>query len=254
LIDRNIRLPLDNPVFRKLADIIQTPTRSKEWFAMAEQALNTIYGLGDQPDLLCTEILQKMASKCFEGVQEDQNPPDAMDLDEQTIPESQVDPQEIQTRTDSQPAETQRLPVGNPALSSSQGPRQLADAFALSQVIFLAGHVAVKHLVHLELVEREFKRRKAESDELKKKQNPRKAGQNEADKDMEGEELDQVAGNVEDDIGDVIAHAREKQLLFGSQSLLSVFAPMTVQICGLPAVYKVRVHLDFFAVVEKYAR
>jgi len=241
LIDRNIRLPLDNPVFRKLADIIQTPTRSKEWFAMAEQALNTIYGLGDQPDLLCTEILQKMALKCFEGVQEEQNQSDAMDVDQQIPSESQVDSPDINSRLDSQPIESQRptpLPAGSSALSSSQGPRLLADSFALSQVIFVAGHVAVKHLVHLELVEREFKRRKAESDELKKKQNPRKAGQNDMDKDMEGEELDQVAGNVEDDIGDVIAHAREKELLFGHQSLLSVFAPMTVQICGLPAVYK----------------
>ncbi|KAA1138700.1 Condensin complex subunit [Puccinia graminis f. sp. tritici] len=233
LIDRNIRLPLDNPVFRKLADIIQTPTRSKEWFAMAEQALNTIYGLGDQPDLLCTEILQTMALKCFEGVPEEPNQSDAMEVDPQIIPESQVESQE-------QPTETQRptSPVRNSALSSSQGPRLLADSFALSQVIFLAGHVAVKHLVHLELVEREFKRRKAESDELKKKQNPRKTGHNDKDKDIEGEELDQVAGNVEDDIGDVIAHAREKELLFGHQSLLGVFAPMTVQICGLPAVYK----------------
>ncbi|KAH9461911.1 hypothetical protein MJO29_003388 [Puccinia striiformis f. sp. tritici] len=240
LIDRNIRLPLDNPVFRKLADIIQTPTRNKEWFAMAEQALNTIYGLGDQPDLLCTEILQTMALKCFEGVSEEPNPSDAMDVDQQVADETQVNSPKVDSRRNSQTIETQRptSAVGNPTLSASQGPRLLADSFALSQVIFLAGHVAVKHLVHLELVEREFKRRKAESDELKKKQNPRKAGQNDKDKDIEGEELDQVAGNVEDDIGDVIAHAREKELLFGKQSLLSVFAPMTVQICGLPAVYK----------------
>ncbi|WAQ81824.1 hypothetical protein PtA15_2A136 [Puccinia triticina] len=47
-----------------------------------------------------------------------------------------------------------------------------------------------------------------------------------------------VAGNVEDDIADVVFHAREKELLFGKQSILAVFAPMTVQICGLPAVYK----------------
>ncbi|KAI7961534.1 hypothetical protein MJO28_002023 [Puccinia striiformis f. sp. tritici] len=85
--------------------------------------------------------------------------------------------------------------------------------------------------VHLELVEREFKRREADSDELKKKQNSRKANQNDRDKDIEGDELDQVAGNVEDDIGDVcIAHAREKERLFGKQCLLSVFAPTTVQI------------------------
>lgn len=233
LIDRNIRLPLDNPVFRKLADIIETPTKSKEWFGMAEQALNTIYGLADQPDLLCTEILQKMTIKCF--TVDPKAPPesDAMDIDPQA-------PLETDLNLSNPPASaSQRSPplTGGP-VGSNQETRSLADPFVLSQVIFLAGHMAVKHLVHLELVEREFKRRKAESDELKKKHNHQKPGPNDKDKDMEGEELDQVAGNVEDDIGDVIAHAREKELLFGEQSLLSVFAPMTVQICGLPAIYK----------------
>ncbi|WAR52714.1 hypothetical protein PtB15_2B139 [Puccinia triticina] len=90
---------------------------------------------------------------------------------------------------------------------------------ALSQLIFLAGHVAVKHLVHLELIEREFKRRKAADDQARSK-------------------LTNPPGNVEDDIADVVFHAREKELLFGKQSILAVFAPMTVQICGLPAVYK----------------
>ncbi|POW12989.1 hypothetical protein PSHT_07936 [Puccinia striiformis] len=216
LIDRNIRLPLDNPVFRKLADIIQTPTRNKEWFAMAEQALNTIYGLGDQPDLLCTEILQTMALKCFEGVSEEPNHPMPWTWTSRL-------PMKLKSihRRSTLEGTVKRLKLN--VLRRQWGTRLFQQAKALSI---------------WNLVEREFKRRKAESDELKKKQNPRKAGQNDKDKDIEGEELDQVAGNVEDDIGDVIAHAREKELLFGKQSLLSVFAPMTVQICGLPAVYK----------------
>jgi condensin complex subunit 1 len=35
-------------------------------------------------------------------------------------------------------------------------------AFALAQLLFVVGHVALKHIVYLELVEREFKRRKDE--------------------------------------------------------------------------------------------
>ena len=33
-------------------------------------------------------------------------------------------------------------------------------AFHLAQLVFVVGHVAIKHIVYLELVEREFKRRK----------------------------------------------------------------------------------------------
>lgn len=36
----------------------------------------------------------------------------------------------------------------------------LASSFELGQLIFLVGHVALKHIVYLELVERELKRRK----------------------------------------------------------------------------------------------
>ncbi|KAI8461597.1 condensin complex subunit 1 [Phakopsora pachyrhizi] len=232
LVDRNTRLPMDHPVFQRLADAIKTPTKSKEWFAMAEQALNTIYGLGDQPDHLCTEILQKMTVKCFEGTNsstlDDAN--GAMNIDQQAISD---------TQTNCEIKETEDVPQPGSRRGSSTDSKCLVDYFVLSQVIFLAGHSAVKQLCHLELVEREFKRRKAEIDELKKKQDSTNQGQTNKEKDAEGEELDQVAGNVEDDIGDIIAHAREKELMFGDRSLFAVFGPISVQICGLPSVYKI---------------
>ena len=37
------------------------------------------------------------------------------------------------------------------------------DAFTLSQLVFVVGHVAIKHVVYLELIERELKRRKEAS-------------------------------------------------------------------------------------------
>lgn len=55
----------------------------------------------------------------------------------------------------------------------------------------------------------------------------------------EGEELEQVAGNAEDEIGERIAAVRESELLYGSESLLAVFGPMIVHICGSPHKYKV---------------
>jgi condensin complex subunit 1 len=40
--------------------------------------------------------------------------------------------------------------------------KDIGDAFELSQLLFVVGHVAIKHIVFLELVEREWKRQKDE--------------------------------------------------------------------------------------------
>lgn len=53
------------------------------------------------------------------------------------------------------------------------------------------------------------------------------------------EELDQVVGNAEDDIGDRITNIREHELLFDENSLLTSFGPMLVHICGSPHKFKV---------------
>lgn len=54
----------------------------------------------------------------------------------------------------------------------------------------------------------------------------------------DGEELDQVAGNAEDEIGDRIAGVRETELLYGPESLLAIYGPMIVHICGSPHKFK----------------
>lgn len=55
----------------------------------------------------------------------------------------------------------------------------------------------------------------------------------------EVEELDQVAGNVEDEIGERIAAVRETELLYGPQSLLALYGPLLVHVCGSPHKFKV---------------
>ncbi|KAH9970214.1 non-SMC mitotic condensation complex subunit 1 [Lactifluus volemus] len=84
---------------------------------------------------------------------------------------------------------------------------EIGDAFKLSQLLFVVGHVAVKYIVYLELVEREWKRQKQEISE----KIARGTGNDAASKD--GDELDQVAGNAEDEIGDRIAPVRETELV-----------------------------------------
>lgn len=109
------------------------------------------------------------------------------------------------------------------ALGEHNGTPPQDAAFRVAQLLFVVGHVALKQIVYLELVEREFKRRKAlqEAD-----QGPKRTS-----------ELDQVADNAEDDIGDMIAFVRERELLYGPQSLLALFGPLVAHICTNPRAY-----------------
>ncbi|SGY44625.1 BQ5605_C001g00183 [Microbotryum silenes-dioicae] len=218
LDDVSIRLPMDSPVFARLAGIIQHPSSDKEWFSMAEQALNTIYSLGDQPDALCSLILREMTTHVFgpkAAVPSRETTPagDAVAAQDESVLDGREDNEAAPASRSSTPAPDAGVPMNG-------------NAFHLSQLIFVAGHCAIKQLVHIELVERDLKRRKADED---KKGAAKSAGQ---------DELDQVAGSVEDEIGDVIASTKEKELLYGPRSLLAVFGPMAATIVSQPKVYR----------------
>lgn len=216
LLDKSLRLDMDNALFRKLQDAIEKPCRSKEWFGMAEQAINTVYALGERPDVLCDSLIKNLTRRAF-----DQQPraktPQPSNSGTVDAEESREDTEE--TSVQSQPDEE----------------KDTGDAWTLSQLLFVVGHVAVKHIVYLELVEREWKRQKHEkelAEKLAERNSPRRS--------KDQEELDQVAGNAEDEIGDRIAAIREIELLYSPDSLLSIYGPMVVHICGSPHKFKNR--------------
>lgn len=53
------------------------------------------------------------------------------------------------------------------------------------------------------------------------------------------DELDQVGGTAEDDIGDTITHIREREVLFGPNSLLARYGPLLTEICARNKIYTV---------------
>lgn len=258
---------MDNPVFRKLQEAIEHPCRSREWFALAEQAINTVYALGDQPELFSNTIIKNLTRRAFRrrekksasssSIPDDQpsSAPNADAMDEDPPPPS------TQALISTMPGSTV-----NPARKSDD----TGDAFELSQLLFVVGHVAIKHIVYLELVEREWKRQKQEK-ELGKHEDAfyflgawgidffnlvadklaRGTGDDAANKD--GEELDQVAGNAEDEIGDRIAAVRETELLYGPDSLLALYGPLLIRICGRPDQFKVRISsIELFCSLSIY--
>ena len=148
LVDQNKRFPMNDVIFRRLQQAMEHPSRSTDWFGMAEQAINTIYALAEKPDQLCDAIIRNLTKRAFgkkgTGAANPPNPsaddPDRMDEDE---PAPQTEPESTQEGTQ----------------SSSTGDDQ-GDTFELSQLLFVVGHVAIKHIAYLELVERELKRQK----------------------------------------------------------------------------------------------
>jgi condensin complex subunit 1 len=141
---------MENPIFRRLQDAVEHPCRSKDWFGLAEQAINTIYALGEHPDILCNDLIKNLTVRAFSRRPSNEadpaKDPDAMDEDN---PPVEADDTMTQETTSA-------------ATATTQGEKDVGDAFELSQVLFVVGHVAIKHIVYLELVEREWKRQKDE--------------------------------------------------------------------------------------------
>ena len=163
LLNKTLRMEMENPVFKKLQDAIEHPCRSKEWFGMAEQAINTIYALGDHPDELCNEIIKKLSRRAF--TRKPQPPAPDAPVDEERDPEAMVDDAEPPASAGfaSQAPGSQDISAAQGG-SLTSGEKDVGDVFHLSQLLFVVGHVAIKHIVFLELVEREWKRQKDEKE------------------------------------------------------------------------------------------
>ncbi|ORX60492.1 hypothetical protein DM01DRAFT_1300277 [Hesseltinella vesiculosa] len=229
------RFPMAHPMFHKLRTMIDIPSKSMEWFGMCEQALNAIYGLGDHPDLLCGDLIKARTKLVFtqpthpqasdDHVSEEISSPPPTSADHEHEP---MDVDQTPTNDDTDTSNTsQTTPV--PTGQSKAPPLDQQDPFALSQLIFIVGHVAIKQTVYLELLEAVWKRKKAATDKAKIE-----------NAEVGDDELEQVGGSAEDDIGDAILRIREQEILFSPQSLLAKFGPLLTEICARNKVYSDR--------------
>lgn len=184
------RLPSEHAIFAKLAAMAELVSDSKEWPGMAEQAIGAIYALAKHPDNICGDVIRQKTKHVFAARQT--------------------------------PAETDDSVAAHE--SQEQEPKQ-SSASALSQLLFLVGHVAIKQIVHLELTELEFKRRKQE----KEKDKPESSKKEEPTGDAE---LDLIGGTTEDDFTEAMNNIRERELLYAQNALLSNFGPLVAEICA----------------------
>ncbi|PMD16663.1 hypothetical protein NA56DRAFT_632928 [Hyaloscypha hepaticicola] len=201
------KLPNDHAVLIRLAAIIEIESDNKEWYGVAEQAISAIYTLSKHPDTLCSEILRRKTRHVF--AQRTAKTPE---------------PEEEATQLQSPPPET-----------TTEAEPKLKGSIALSQLLFIVGHVAIKQIVHLELCELDFKRRKAESEKNKTSDKPEDKAAKEA-----ADDLDMIGGTTEDDFTEAMTHIRERELLYGENSLLANFGPLVSEICSNNTTYRDR--------------
>ncbi|KAI8826762.1 non-SMC mitotic condensation complex subunit 1-domain-containing protein [Fimicolochytrium jonesii] len=198
-----MRFPVSHPVVTCLKTLLLEPSSAMEWFGFAEQAVNTIYLLSEQPDETCGEIVKHIAARVL-GFSK---PPPVQDGDDPTV-------ELLSTQME------RNLMIGEEGQSET-ATLASCDPLELAGLCFIVGHVAIKEIVHLEAVESEWKRRKHAEDLAK---TPRKQGA--------ADELDQVTGTAEDEFSEAIAHIRERELLFGNNTLLGSFGPLIAFICA----------------------
>ncbi|KAK5075159.1 condensin complex non-SMC subunit Cnd1 [Lithohypha guttulata] len=246
------RMQNDSPVLRLLASMLLLPSTSQDWYGMAEQAISAIYLLSEHPDVLCSEVLRQKTKKVFSHTHDRQSiptsPPPEADEGADADP-MDVDQPENSTHNNMtfQPETQQSMPQ-----EAETNPKDAA--LALSQLLFSVGHVAIKQIVHLELCELDFKRRKQDQEKDNANssledtaQTPaarkKKGNRPESAKDDEKDELDMIGGTTEDDFTEAITHVRERELLYGRQSLLALFGPLVTEVCANNTLYASR-HLQ----------
>lgn len=227
----NTRLPNDHAVLMRLASLIDIQSESKDWYGVAEQAIGAIYALSKHPDILCSDIVRRKTKAVFAA--------------KQTAKTADLEASQIDDDGDIEMSEGP-APEPKPEGPDDETEDKSSSAIALSQLLFVAGHIAIKQIVHLELCEQDFKRRKAEKEKTNPNPSPvkkapaSKAGAKNGEKKDEPtaeEELDLIGGTSEDDFTDHVALVRERELLYGENSLLANFGPLVREICSNNTTY-----------------
>ena len=232
------RLPNEHAVLVQLTAVADIESDSKDWYGTVEQAINAIYAIAKHPDTLCGEVIKRKTKSVFAPPQAASRP---VSRDVEMTGMDPAPTQDAPGMTQALDQPTQTVPSPDPPAE----PKQRA-AIALSQLLFVVGHVAIKQIVHLEMCELDFKRRKQEKEKEtaaapEPEPAPRARGRKSktpAPPQDEGDELDLIGGTTEDDFTEAMAHIRERELLFGHQSLLANYGPLVAEICSRSDIYK----------------
>ncbi|KAK9479296.1 armadillo-type protein [Lipomyces japonicus] len=168
------KLPDDHPVLQRLLSVMEMYSENKDWYVLAEQAINAVYALSNKPDFLAAKVIRAKTRSVF----------------------------------------------GGQASESLPDNRKQSSTIALSQLLFIVGHIAIKAIVHIEGYENEFKRRKILYEKNKDLSSATK------------DEMDLIGSTSEDDFTEALNHIRERELLYDNMALLQRFGGLVSEICS----------------------
>lgn len=137
---------------------------------MAEQVINAVYALAEHPDVFCNVVIKNLTVRAFSRPKSTQAPDDDGEKaptekeagDDNDLDAAMDKPQPGDMTVDDADITMLDATQDPKATQDTNGGRDIGDAFELSQLLFVVGHVAIKQIVFLELVEREWKRQKDE--------------------------------------------------------------------------------------------
>lgn len=130
----------------------------------------------------------------------------------------------IDSNADSSATEVLKLKALDIFSENEQNEDSTKDkTISLSQFFFLLGHVGLKTIIYLEKCEADFKRRKQDNENKKNEQDV---------------ELDMIGGTNEDEFTDAVQNIKEKELLYGSNSILANFIPILTEVITKPKKYR----------------
>lgn len=175
---RSYEIERANEAIEKLFHVTILYTQNSEWYSVAEQSLNAIYSIAQNPEDICGEIIKQKIATVFE-----------------------------------------------PRVGGQ------VQSIALSQLLFIVGHVAIKTIVHLKECEDKFKKRKFLAEQQKNAGANKNRKQTEKEAQEAAKELEMIGGTAEDDFTDAVLIVKEKELLHGDNSLLAKFGPLVREVC-----------------------
>ena len=118
-----------------------------------------VYALGEHPDTFCNELIKKPRVRASSRPPQAASDPVAKDpdvMDEDHPADTTIeDTGDVSMLEATQATQTTQV-------TQDTNEKDVGDAFELNQLLFLVGHVAIKQIVFLELIEREWKRQKDE--------------------------------------------------------------------------------------------
>lgn len=226
------RLASSHVIFERLTAIVVSGVRKldkPEWTPMMEQALNVIYFLAEHPEKIAENLVKKIAACLLDKTTQDK----ATSEEEQGSQDKENDSQEAITQQ------------GTRSISSPTA----CHAGILARFLSLSGHVALRHMVHLDVgVLGEIKRRQVieENDKEKEKQAKKTRGTGSestvnstkdsgASETIE-EELGLTGATADDVETEYVRKICEHEIVTGG-TLLASLRPLLVCVCSNPVKY-----------------